>query len=175
VSTDGVYYIQGASSGGALCVTVVAASLPGANASDSITVATIANKLFADVTKAQSLSGLTVYHCFFDKNKHATDSMLNVLTWIASNTPGLDGITIGLDPLAASTGGTGPTAVANENTAPAGVTFVNPTSNVDANVLNGGTLTAGQGRFIWIKLLVPPNCTTATPLNTYSLGVGITA
>ncbi len=177
IGANGRYCLQGAGTGaGCLFITVTAASLPSGNVSDTITVANRLNTMFADVTKAQALSGLTVYHCFAVKNCHATDSMVNVLEWIAANTPGQDNITIGLDPLAAGDGATtSPTAVANENTAPSNVTFVNPTSISDANALAVGTLTAGQVRFIWFKLLVPPNVSAAQAVNTFNRGYSITA
>tara|TARA_R110000868_G_scaffold60448_7_gene184628 strand:+ start:2076 stop:2870 length:795 start_codon:yes stop_codon:yes gene_type:complete len=176
VSAGGKFFIQaGTVGGGGLAVTVVGASLPTSNASDSITVATLANKLFADVTKAESLSGVTKYHCFALKNAHASMSMISILSWIVANTPGADTISIGLDPLTAGTGSVGPTAIANENTAPSGVTFVAPTSSVDANVLALGTLTYGLCRFIWLKQIVPAGVTVATPVNTFNLGVSITA
>ena len=176
VSAGGKFFIQaGSYAGGGLAVTVVGASLPTSTVSDSITIATLTNKLFLDVTKAESLSGVTKYHCFALKNTHASMSMVNVLSWIITNTPGADTIAIGLDPLTAGTGSTGPTAVANENTAPSGVTFVTPTASTDASALAIGTLTNGQCRFIWLKQLVPSNVTVATPVNTFNLGLSITA
>lgn len=176
IGADGRYCLQGAGSGaGALMITVVASALPGGDVSDAITVVNRLNTLFADVTKAQSLAGLTVYHCFAVKNAHASMSMVSILEWIAANTPGQDNITIGLDPLVAGAGTVGPTAVANENTAPAGVTFVNPVSSSDPNVLAIGTLTFGQVRFLWFKLVVPPNVSAAQPVNTFNRGYSITA
>jgi len=176
VGADGRYFIQGAGTGaGGLCITVVASSLPSGNVSDTITIANRTNKLFVDVTKAESLTGVTKYHCFAVKNAHASDPMTAILAWVAANTPGADNITIALDTLAAGAGGTGPTAVTNENTAPAVLTFVNPTSSTASDVLAIGTLTYGQCRFIWLKQLVPPNTLEATPVNTFSLGLSITA
>jgi hypothetical protein len=177
IGADGRYTLQGAGTGaGCLFITVSAASLPGSDTSDTITVANRLNTMFADVSKSQSLAGLTVYHCFAVKNMHASDSMVNVLEWIAANTPGQDHITIGLDPVVAGNGATGvPAVLANENTAPAGVVFVNPSSIGDANVLSLGTLTYGQVRFIWYKLAVPAGVTAASPTNTFNRGYSITA
>ena len=176
VGADGRYFIQGAGTGaGGLAITVVNASLPGSNVSDTITVANQTEKMFKNLTKAETLAGVTKYHCFAVKNIHASMSMLSILEWIAANTPGQDNITIGLDPIVAGAGGTGPTAIANENTAPSGVTFVNPTSITDANVQAVGTLTFGQCRFIWFKQQVPANCTTTTTSNTFNRGYSITA
>ena len=172
ITTDGRYTIQGAAVGdGALLITVVAASLPGSTTTDTITVANLTDKYFVDLTKAETLAGVTKYHCFAVKNIHASGSILNLYEWIAANTPGQDTITIYLDPVAAGNGSsTYPAAVANENTAPAGAVFVNPVSVTDSAVLNYGTLTYGQVRFVWYKQLVPANCTTATLANTFNPG-----
>jgi hypothetical protein len=176
VGTNGKYFIQGGGTGaGGLAITVVAASLPGSNVSDTITIANQTEKMFKNLTKAETLAGVTKYHCFAVKNTHASMDLIAILEWIAANTPGQDNITIGLDPLAAGSGATGPTAIVNENTAPSGVTFVNPTSISDTNALAVGTLTYGQCRFIWFKQQVPANCTTSTTANTFNRGYSITA
>ncbi len=177
ITADGRYFIQGAGVGaGGLCVTIAFASLPSSNQTDTITVANITNTMFADVTKAQSLAGITNYLCIAVKNNHATMPMTSILEWVAANTTGQDHITIGLDPAVAGTGASGyPTAIANQNTAPAGVTFVAPVSFADTAVLALGTLTAGQVRFLWFKQAVPAGVTIATLADTFSRGFSITA
>lgn len=170
-NANGRYFIQGANNGGGLCITVTFASLPTATTSNTVTIANQTQKLFADQTKAESDAGVTKYHCFFVKNAHLTLPMVDVKVYIAANTPGGDTNAVFLDPLAAGTGASGPTAVVNENTAPAASTFVVPDSITHADVLNIGTLTAGQGRFVWIRQLTPSGITVATPVNTFSLGL----
>lgn len=171
ISAGGNYFVQGANNSGGLAITVVAASLPSSNVSNTITVTNLTEKMFLNQTKAESSAGVTKYHCFAIQNAHATDDMVNVKLYIAENTPGADTCTLYLDPLAAGTGGTGPTAVANENTAPGGSTFVAPDSITHADVLNVGTLTAGQCRFFWVKQLTPAGVTTKTTNNTFKLGI----
>jgi hypothetical protein len=122
-------------------------------------------------TKAESDTGVTKYHCFAIKNTHSTGSIIDIKLYVAENTPGADTDSIYLDPLAAGTGATGPTAVANENTAPASSTFVTPDSISHADVLNVGTLTPGQCRFFWVKQLTPAGVTVATLANTFKLGI----
>ena len=176
VSTNGDYFIQGGSNGGALAITVVAASLPTSNVSNTLTVTNLEEKFFSHTTKAESLAGVTKYHAFAIKNTHATDSMVAIKLWVAENTPGEDTCALYLDPLAAGDGSTtSPTAVANENTAPAASTFVTPDSATHADVLSVGTLTAGQVRFFWVRQLVPANVTTAYPDNTFKLGLAVSA
>ena len=171
VTADGDYFIQGASNGGGIAISVVFASLPASTTSDTITVTNYEEKWFLDQTKAETLAGVTKYHCFAIKNTHASESLLNVKLYIAENTPGQDTWSLFLDPLAAGAGGTGPTAVADENTAPAASTFVVPNSATHTDVLDVGTLTYGQCRFFWCKQLTPPNSTTSTLGNTFKLGM----
>lgn len=175
ISVSGKYFVQGANSGGGLCVTVVAASLPTSNTTNTITIANQTEKLFLNQTKAESNAGVTKYHCFAVKNAHATLDMIEVKLWVAANTPGADTCALYLDPIVAGAGGTGPTAVANENTAPGGSTFVTPDSVTHADVLNVGTLTAGQCRFFWVRQLTPAGITTATAANTFNIGVSMRA
>ena len=175
VSAGGLFFIQSASNGGGLCVSVVSSSLPSVSFTNTLTVANVTQQMYLDQTKAESDAGVTKYRCFAIKNAHATLPMVNVKLYIAANTPGADSITIALDSLAAGVGGTGPTAIANENTAPAGVAFVAPDSITHADVLAVGTLAAGECRFFWVKQLTPANVSVATPVNTFNLGIYIRA
>jgi hypothetical protein len=164
VSSDGDYAIQ-AAGGGFLDVTVVAASLPGSNITNTITIANNANDVFDDVSKAESNAGDTEYRCLFYKNAHGTDSVVSNKLWIDANTPGQDNIQIGLDP--AGQGNTAAT-IANENTAPSGVTFSAPASS--ATGLDLGDLTAGQAYPFWIKRTVPAETDESVAENTFQLG-----
>jgi hypothetical protein len=175
VAESGTYFVQGANNGGGLAITVVYASLPTANTSNTITIANQTQKLFLDTTKAQSDAGLTRYHGFYVKNTHATLPMVGIKLWIAENTPGSDTCGLFLDAIAAGTGGTGPTTLADENTAPAASTFVTPDSATHADVLAVGTLTSGQCRFIWIRQITPAGVTVATSANTLKLGMSLRA
>ena len=172
VGTNGTYAIQGGSNGGALLITVVAASLPTNNVSNTITVANRTEKFFLNQTKAESDAGVTKYHCFAIKNVHATLPIVGIKLWVSENTPGADTMALYLDPLTAGDGSTtSPTPVANENTAPTASTFVTPDSVSHADVLSVGTLTAGQVRFFWVRQLTPAGVSTKTTANTFKLGM----
>jgi len=174
ISANGNYFIQGANNGGGVDITVTAASLPTSNVYNTITFSNITQKFFVDTTKDESDAGVTKYHCFAIKNLHATEKMVDVALYIAANTPGADTISMFLDPLAASTGATGPTAVANENTAPASSTFVVPDSRTHADALAVGTLTtAAPVRFFWIKQLTPADVDVEELINTFQIGTYI--
>lgn len=98
VATSGKYALQGASNGGLLLVDVVAASLPGSNQTNSITIANQVLKIFDDVSKAESQAGDTEYRCLFVKNTHASDTLVDVRLWRHTDTPGQDVMTLELDP-----------------------------------------------------------------------------
>lgn len=104
VAVSGKYALQGASNGGLLLVDVVAASLPGSNQTNTITIANQVNKIWDDVSKAESQAGDTEYRCLFVKNTHATDTMVDVRLWRHTDTPGQDVMSLELDPAAIGDG-----------------------------------------------------------------------
>lgn len=170
VSAGGTFAIQGGSDGGYLRVTVVAGSLPSNDLTNTLTIANLTNKVFDDVSKAESLAGDTEYRCLYVQNKHSTDALVGAKLWIEANTPGQDVVQIALDP--AGKNGTA-TTIATEGDAPAGVDFnaVNPVS--EASALTLGDLAAGDTYPFWIKRTVPANTTEATPKNTFRLAVRV--
>lgn len=162
VSVDGIFTILG-SDGSYLVVTVVAASLPGSDQNDVITIANIANETFDDVAKAESAAGDTEYRGFYIHNAHASDTATTVTIWLKQDSTGPDMIAIGADPAGVGDGtATGVAVVtANEDTAPAGVAFTAPVSQVTGIVL--GTLGAAQSAAFWIRRTVPAANTTSAP------------
>ena len=96
VASNGKYALQGASNGGLLFVTVVAASLPSSTQSNTITVANIANEVWDDVSKAEALAGDTEYRCLYLKNAHSTDLMSDVRVWRQNDTDGQDVLSLEL-------------------------------------------------------------------------------
>jgi hypothetical protein len=182
VSVDGTYYIQGANNGGALYVTVVNANLPNATTSDTVTIANQTQKLLDNVSKAESNAGMVDYRMVWLVNEGTVaddDDKLEVKLWINETTPGQDSIAIGLATQAASDGtgtpgvGDCPEVLANDTTAPAGVTFTTPTT--EAAALSIGTLSSTAGttnaKAVWLRRTVPAGVTEAEPNNTFSLAV----
>lgn len=144
VSTD----IQYRLSGGAANADP-ALSLGGAISNTAIADATTHN-LFDRVTGTESQAGDTEYRCFYVRNGHATLSLQGPVIYIQSNTPSTDTtVAIGLDP--AGIGGTAAT-VANEGTAPAGVTFSTPASGTPLSF--GGDLAPGAAIAVWVRRVV---------------------
>ena len=168
VSADGDYSIQGANDGGYLDVTVTAASLPGGSLTNTSTIANQANKIFDDVSKAESLAGDIEYRCVYLENAHASESMIGVVIWMDANTPGQDTVQIALDP--AGLNGTA-TTIGDEDTEPTGPDFdaANP---VDAaSGLAIGTLAFGDQYPFWIRRTVPVSTTEEELNNTFRIGI----
>jgi len=148
-ATDINFYLSGGATN-----TNPNASLGGAISTTQITDATL-NNLFDDVTGAESSAGDTEYRCFYVKNDHATLTWQTVVAWIASNTPS-PGTTvdIGLDPAGVGDGATTgvATTIADEGTAPTGVTFSAPASAAAGLAI--GNIPPGQAIAVWVRRTV---------------------
>lgn len=182
VSADGSYFIQGANNGGALYVTVDAASLPGANTTDTITITNQTELLFDDVLKTESDAGRTEYRMIWLKNTGSvatTDDKKTVKVWINANTPGQDNISIAVadEVASAGTGTPGtppcPEKIADSITAPSSptLTFAAPTTETDALTIGDLTSTSGStfARGLWIKRIVPAGVDAKEDNNALSL------
>lgn len=108
----------------------------------------VPSNLFDDVTSSESSAGDTEYRCFYVHNAHATLTMLNAVLWITANTTG-NRIAVGVGTSAIN--GTEQT-VADENTAPSGVTFSQPTTKGTALAL--GSIPPGQSKAAWLRRTV---------------------
>ncbi len=133
------------------------ASLGGAKSSVAMSSATDA--LFDAVSAAQAAAGLVEYRCIYLHNANATDAMTSARVWVDANTP-LSGTTLDIGVGAAAVNGT-EDVIADEATAPAGVTFSAPSTA--AAGLDLGTIPAGQHKAIWLRRTV-----TAGALSTVS-------
>jgi len=112
------------------------------------------NNIFGSIAAAESLSGSTKYRCIYVKNTHGTDPM-SISAYIptlgaypAGDSPTV--FRIGLDP--AGPGGTAVT-IADEDTAPIGVTFSSAINLPEALPFS---LAAGQSQAIWIERVLNP-------------------
>jgi hypothetical protein len=110
------------------------------------------NNLFDDILGSENAGGVVDYRCIFIHNADGALALQNAVVYLLSEVAGGANIAIGVDP-------TGPVAIgsasaqaaqiANETTAPAGVSFSSPTTFGTA--LSLGTINAGQCRAIWIR------------------------
>lgn len=111
------------------------------------------NNLFDNVSGAENTAGTPDYRGVVIHNDDTSNrTITNVVAFLASEVAGGAVVAIGVDPAAASalTNASAQMAeIANETTAPAGVTFTSPTT-AGAGV-SLGTLTSDQVRGLWIR------------------------
>lgn len=109
-------------------------------------VGTAIHQLFDAVDPTEAQAGDTEYRAIDVKNNHSTDTLFNPTAWISLLTASTKTkIDIAWD-------STGTQSVANENTAPTGLTFTAPTSKSTGIVL--GNMLPGQTRRIWLRRTV---------------------
>lgn len=121
--------------------------------------------IFDDVSSAEASAGDVEYRCVYILNNHGSLSYQAAKVWIQAQTPSGDtDVAIGL---AAAGLNAAETAVANENTAPAGVTFSAPSSF--AGGLSLGTIPAGQYYGVWVRRTV--NAAAASASDSFTLRV----
>lgn len=126
-------------------------SLGGIMSDQEIASGYLAN-LFDNVSPAEGSSGDTEYRCFYVINTNDTDSITGLRIWIQVETSSPDSeIDLGLDPAGVGNGKTTgvATTIANESTAPSGVSFSHPVDFLSGLVI--GTLDAGEAQSVWIK------------------------
>lgn len=132
------------------------ASFGGPISATEVNMTTVLNNLFADVAEAEAIAGSNKYRCVYLKNVHATDTLNAIKVYLSSNTPSPStNIQIGIPAAAGNV-----TAVANEDTAPSGITFSNAPDAGSA--LSIGNLTAGSYYAIWFKRVVTAGAAAAT-------------
>jgi hypothetical protein len=138
--------IQFRLSGGA-SNTLPGASLGGAKSSTAATSA-----IFDDVSSAEATAGDVEYRCVYVHNAHTSLTLVGAVFWVPANTPsGSTTVDVGLGTSAVN--GTEQT-VADESTAPAGVTFAAAASQGAGIAL--GDIPAGQSRSVWLRRTINP-------------------
>ena len=154
VSTDIQYRLSGGASN-----SDPALSLGGVKSS------TAASNYFDDVSSAEASAGDTEYRCVYVHNNHGTLSLIGAKVFVQTNTPSSDtDVAIGLGSSAIN--GTEQT-VADESTAPAGVSFSAPTTF--AGGLAIGDLAAGAHKAVWVRRTV--NAGAAAYADSFTLRV----
>ena len=125
-------------------------SLGGAVSSTTVSTTVSEQNLFANVTGSEASSGSTKYRCIALKNTNSTITLVGSKVWIATQTPSTDtSIDIGLSAQGLNSA---PTSVANEDTAPASVSFSAP-ATFSAG-LSTGDVPASQYYGVWIRRTV---------------------
>lgn len=144
VSTDIKIFLSGGSAN-----SNVNLSIGGVKSSVEVVDNTL-NNLFDDVTGTESLAGDTNYRMVYVYDNHGSLTMQNTRVYISSNTTSTDD-TFDIGPAAAGLNAT-ETAVANEATAPASVSFSAPSTY--AGGINLGNIPFSQRYGLWIRRTV---------------------
>jgi hypothetical protein len=120
------------------------------------------NNLFDDISGDENVNMTVDYRCIFIHNSHASLTYISPVVWISSEVSGGANAAIGVDPAVASDIGSSSAQaaeIADENSAPAGVTFSSPTTKGTGLAL--GNLAPGQCRAVWIRR----TATNSAPIN----------
>lgn len=143
----------------------VSASLGGAKSSEAITGAQLHN-LFDKVEGAEAAAGDVEYRCLYVENANATDTLLSAVAWLSANSANDDiDLAIGLGSSAID--GTEQT-VADESTAPAGVTFSAPATKAAGLAI--GDLAAGEHKAIWLRRTATAGAAVSSDRATIEVG-----
>jgi hypothetical protein len=106
--------------------------------------------LFDTTGAAEAVAGRVEYRCVYLHNANGADVMTDARVFIQANTP-LAGTTLDIGVGTSAVNATEQT-IANETTAPAGVSFSAPGDAASGIVL--GNIPAGQHRAIWLRRTV---------------------
>ena len=158
-SSDIVFRLSVAAAAGDTTAGTAATSLGDQVSTTAITTATL-NNLFDDVSGAEAAAGDVEYRCIFVLNSHATLTLQNATVEVLSQTTGGGSIDIATDNTAVSAKGSASaqaTTVANESTAPTGV------SAFGAGPLSLGSLGPGQVKGVWLRRTVTAGAGAVDP------------
>jgi hypothetical protein len=154
-STDIQYRLSGGASNAS-----PAASLGGAKSSNAVPAA-----IFDDVSSAEAAAGDTEYRCVYVHNAHASLTLIGAVLFILANTPSTSttvDIGVGTSAVNATE-----QSVADESTAPSGVTFAAAANQAAGIAL--GDIPAGQSRAVWVRRTISAGAAAVN--DTFSLRV----
>lgn len=108
--------------------------------------------IFDDISSGENAALDDEYRCLFVVNTNTTYSLQNTKLWLQSESVGAPTHELGVDPAAASdldSASAQAAEIADEDTAPAGVSFSRPLTRETA--LSLGTIGPGQCKAFWVK------------------------
>jgi len=154
VATDILFKLsRTAGSAGDAGSSTPAASLGKYISTTAIDLGTPLNNLFDDISGDEAAAGRVEYRCFFVHNNHATLALLvPVRAWISADAAGGAAWAIGLDPAGVTAKGSASAQaaeIADETTAPSGVSFSAPTDKAGGLVI--ASIPAQSVVAIWVR------------------------
>jgi hypothetical protein len=136
-------------------------------------VATGANGLFDDISGAENAASEAEYRGVAVLNNHATLALQNPVAYLASEVAGGAAVAIATDNIAASvkTNASAQMAeIANEDTAPTGVSAFSSPTTVGTGLSLGASLAAGFVKGLWVRRTAAN--TAAVDNDGVTLGIG---
>lgn len=128
-------------------------SLGGQRSNTAMDLATLLNNLWDDVAGSEASAGDTEYRCVYLGQEHASLPWQTPSWWLKTDViaPAEIAIALGLDPAGNGDGRTTgvATSIANESSAPAGVSFSKPVTQ--GTGLAPGNINASNYRALWIR------------------------
>lgn len=113
------------------------------------------NNLFDDISGDENAASTVDYRGVFVYNSHGSLNWLTPVMWLSAETAGGANAAVGWDTTAPSAVGAAPAqglTIANETTAPAGVSFSSPTTKASGLALSGATdLNFGNVKQYWVR------------------------
>ncbi|MFI2663271.1 hypothetical protein [Micromonospora carbonacea] len=132
------------------------AGVVGASLGKYVSTTTVAdgstNGLFPNITGAENAASQVDYACVFVHNTHGSLTLQAAKVYVSAEVSGGASVAIGVDPTAVSAVGSSSAqavTIANDTTAPAGVTFSTPTTSGAA--LSLGDIGPGQVKAFWVR------------------------
>lgn len=144
LTTDIVFRLSGGAANSNVLI-----SLGGTKSSVALVDNTL-NNLYADSLGPESVAGSIKYRAIYVHNAHASLTMQNSKVYITTNTPSTDtvfDIAVGTAAINATE-----QSVANEDTAPSGVTWLQPSTYATGITL--GNIPFGQHIAVWFRRTV---------------------
>lgn len=140
------------------------ASLGGVKSSQE--VSTAVDQLFDAASAADAQAGDVEYRCVYVHNSSGADTMINATVHLSGNTP-LPTTTIDIGVGTAAVNANEQT-IADEDTAPTGVTFSAPSSQGAALAL--GNIAPGEHKAVWLRRTIAAGAGSSAN-DTFSLAV----
>ena len=110
------------------------------------------NDLFDNISGAENAASDVEYRCIFVHNNNASNTYESVVVYLSAEVGGGAVVAVGADTTAESAIGSGSAqalTVANENTAPSGVSFSSPTTSGTGVAL--GDIPPGHCKAFWVR------------------------
>jgi hypothetical protein len=131
-----------------------AATSLGDQISTTVWAGGVANDLFDDISGAENTGLVVDYRCIFVHNNNGANALQNAVVFMSAEVGGGANVALAVDNIAASAIGAATAqaaAIANETTAPTGVSAFSTAAVSAATGLSLGSIPAGSCKAFWVR------------------------